>query len=142
MNKVYRACLILLLLLLLFLLYVIPLAIFWLKFKIFVKLAVVFHKGNFPLLFHSKGSSEIMEGKKTSCLKSPFTKRPFAVGYHELHEISDWKYRVSETKKNYRWLNVSSDLKWYEETMTNKEREKEGYVNRWNRVHKWEKRIP
>ena len=69
-----------------------------------------------------------MKGKLTNSLKPPLTKRPFAVGYQELYELTDWKLRVSETKKIYWLIKVnlrSSEVKQYEKTMTNKQSQKE-----------------
>ena len=62
-----------------------------------------------------------MKDQRTNSLKSPFAKKILAADYRELYEMS---------------LNMSSEVKKYEETMTNEESENEGVINRLNRVRK------
>ena len=65
------------------LLIVIVFAIFKLKLKAFVRIAVVVPNSRSPLR-----RSAIMKGKITNSLKPPLTKRLFKVGYWKLNEIS------------------------------------------------------
>lgn len=69
------------------------------KTEKFLRLTVIGHKSNSPLLLHSRASPAIMKYKISNSLKLPYMKQPFTVGYQQLHEIPDSNWLVYGTKK-------------------------------------------
>ena len=69
------------------------------KTEKFLRLTVIGHKSNSPLLLHSRASPAIMKYKISNSLKLPCMKQPFTVGYQQLHEIPDSNWLVYGTKK-------------------------------------------
>ena len=70
-----------------------------------------------------------MKGKITNSLKPPLTKRSFMVDYRELGKTSEWKRWCLGQKKLIdclRWVLWSSEIKQYEGTMTNEQRQNGG----------------
>ena len=60
--------------------------------------------------------SAIVKGKVTNSFKPPLTERPFALGYRELSEMSNWKWWMSERKKQLNKVFVlwwGSEVKQY-----------------------------